>query len=178
MNQTLELGNKDAGLTIINYPGELPWLSGGIPVNPKWQPVEGRPNLYRATLPEVEHVPGLNKVEYTDPLHARMTRARHPNRVVSGGTMEHGLIGTQNTSWQKPPGWGKPGFELARTVFLDEPVSGGHAGGPQHYTYGSWHSPPQLSARGRCRRLVLQPLQTGRWLLVQQPVEWRRCLCC
>eukprot|EP00656_Telonema_subtile_P008208 TRINITY_DN13842_c0_g1_i3.p1 TRINITY_DN13842_c0_g1~~TRINITY_DN13842_c0_g1_i3.p1 ORF type:complete len:426 (-),score=74.82 TRINITY_DN13842_c0_g1_i3:52-1329(-) len=134
LNETMQLGTQDSGLSIVNYPGEVPWLSGGKAVDLNWQGT-GTSGVYKASI-SLGSVPGLNRLEYSDPLHARMTRARHPNKRISDGTMEHSLLQQQNTTWLKPPGWGSPGFNLSRTAFLEAPTAAGNAGGASHYTYG------------------------------------------
>eukprot|EP00658_Telonema_sp_P-2_P049871 TRINITY_DN3795_c0_g1_i19.p1 TRINITY_DN3795_c0_g1~~TRINITY_DN3795_c0_g1_i19.p1 ORF type:complete len:842 (-),score=152.99 TRINITY_DN3795_c0_g1_i19:108-2633(-) len=136
LNETLELGPLHSGLTIMNYPGEVPWLSGGVRVDDvAWESVGG--GVFKAKLEQVHTMPGLNTDNRTDPLHARMIRARFPNRQVSSGSMERGLVpGNVNTSWIKPIGWAKPGFNLSRTVTVADPGEGGHAGGDFHWTYG------------------------------------------
>lgn len=82
---TVEVGPSLSGLTLQNFPGESAWLSGGQRVTPEWRKAQGFPeelNVWEAALPEVPRALGLNRLEgFVDPTHARMTRARFPNRV-------------------------------------------------------------------------------------------------
>jgi hypothetical protein len=128
------------GLTLTNHPGEEAWISGGQPLSPVWEPAgkAGNLTIYRAHLPQTPRVLGLNRLQYEDPLHARMTRARHPNKdVVADGTMERQLLSGEHSTWLKPPGWGEEGFNLSRSVYLAHPASDEAAGGGgTHFTYG------------------------------------------
>ena len=79
-------------------------------------------------IPSSPHPVALFK-RYDDPLHARMARARFPNRdVASSGTQEHSLLNQGSSIWQKPPGWSKPGFNLSTTITLDKPEGDEAAG--------------------------------------------------
>lgn len=39
LSETLQLGRQDSGLSIVNYPGEAPVVSGGMVIKPVWEPV-------------------------------------------------------------------------------------------------------------------------------------------
>ena len=108
----------------------------------------GATNVFRAKLPDVASMLGLNRVDVADPgcqfdgcsrLHAKMVRARAPNKVISAGTMERGLFGGGGATWNKPPGWGYPGFNVSRSVYMDKPTSAASTLSGQHYTYGTVH---------------------------------------
>lgn len=85
LTSTIEIGAALSGLTIQNYPEEAAWISGGMAITPEWRKAEGFPtelNVWAAHLPAVARMRGLNRLTgYVDPTHARMTRARFPNRV-------------------------------------------------------------------------------------------------
>ena len=93
-------------------------------------------SVWSTVLHDLDDVLGLNKVDLADPLHARMSRARYPNKDPTT-TMEHGLLGSQGALWLKPPGWSKPGFNVSRTVWMESPSSDEAAGSSgEHFTYG------------------------------------------
>jgi hypothetical protein len=139
LDATLEVSAALSGLVVQNYPGEAAWISGGVPLTASWAAGEG--GVYSAKTPQLATVPGLNRLDATDPLHARMTRARWPNKVPDT-TMEHGLAPTVGTTWLKPPGWGQPGYNVSRSeTYL--PAAGEEPGGPEAagscgeaFTYG------------------------------------------
>ena len=118
LSETLIIGPSLSGLTIQNYPAEEAWLSGGVPLTASWSAHAGE-GIY-VTPTTLASVPGLNRLSFEDPLHARMTRARYPNKVPST-TMEHGLAQSRGTEWHKPPGWGAPGFNVSHSVTVVPP---------------------------------------------------------
>ena len=143
---TLEVGADLSGLVIQNYPGEEAWISGGVPLTASWTPSTSAPaapsgTVYSTRTPHLGTIPGLHRLDASDPLHARLTRARWPNKVPDT-TMEHGLAPTQGTTWLKPPGWGQPGYNVSRSeTFL--PSAADEPGGPEAagscgeaFTYG------------------------------------------
>lgn len=104
----LQFGPRHSGMTIRNYPGETPILSGGKRVSPVWTPhnvavaKEGLPhgtNIYKANLKgQVDDVPGLqiNGV--------RATRARFPN-LPGGIEVSPGygaMIDGDKATWTPP----------------------------------------------------------------------------
>ena len=145
--ETLDVGAALSGLTIQNYPGEEAWLSGGAPLHPTWKPsgaASAAPGGSTFSTPTpFASVPGLNRLDRdADPLQARMTRARWPNKDPST-TMEHGLAPTQGTTWLKPPGWGAPGYNVSRSVTV-QPKPSEEPGGPE--------------AAGSCGEAYVRPL--------------------
>ncbi len=171
---TLEVGADLSGLVIQNYPGEEAWISGGVPLTASWTPSINAPaapsgTVYSTQTPRLDAIPGLNRLDASDPLHARMTRARWPNKVPDT-TMEHGLASTQGTTWLKPPGWGQPGYNVSRSeTFLPSPAE--EPGGPEAagscgeaFTYGvggtmcERYTPP-VSANKTSPMLRLLPIK-------------------
>ena len=122
--ETLEVDAALSELVVQNYPGEEAWISGGIPLTASWTPstanhaAAATATVYSTKTP-LSSIPGLNRLDATDPLHARMTRARYPNKVPDT-TMEHGLAPTAGTTWLKPDGWGKVRFSIDfRLICID-----------------------------------------------------------
>ncbi len=147
-NATIQLGKSDSKLTIMAYPGERSDITGAqfLPTDLKWTRYSGRPddNVWKAQIPEgwgpdpeaLVMASGPNARDTT-----RQTRARHPNRDPSSGTIENGLWSPEGTVWTKPNPWPAP----ATTVFLQSPNDAiHHAGGTPtgtggcgtHFTYG------------------------------------------
>eukprot|EP01047_Picozoa_sp_COSAG01_P054913 COSAG01_NODE_6055_length_3878_cov_1.602805_2_plen_526_part_00 len=136
LTQTLAIGPRHSGLTLQNFAGEEVWLSGGVPLTAQWARGKGNMKDLFVAQTSLTEVPGLNRLTYADPLHARMTRARFPNKVPST-TMEHGLAQSHGTSWHKPPGWGDDGFNVSRTVNAMPPNGTEPFDGTGNYfTYG------------------------------------------
>eukprot|EP00947_MAST-08B_sp_MAST-8B-sp1_P006565 g6565.t1 len=145
LEATIEIGPDLSGLQLQNYPAEEVWVSGGDVLNGlQWEPADDinppAAKVFRAKLPaSVAAVPGLNRVDFDDPLHARMSRARFPNRdLARSGTQEHSLLSQGSSVWEKPVGWGTdPAFKVSKTVFLEKPA-GDRAAGKcgDFFTYG------------------------------------------
>jgi hypothetical protein len=151
LSTTLQVDETLSGLTIQNYPNEEAFISGGTPITPTWSQVSTStelpgnrsitpaPNVWKTKLDQLA-VPGLNLHTYDqkDPTHARMTRARFPNRQASSGSTQwQAKLGQTGATWLKPKGWGQPGFNVSRTVFQEDPSSDQSAGGSgDHFTYG------------------------------------------
>ena len=75
LTSTIELGPKDSGLRIANYPDEEAIVSGGFPVEPQWKDAStvcGQ-GCFVAYLPSVDTLPGFRRDG------VREIRARYPN---------------------------------------------------------------------------------------------------
>jgi len=70
----LELGPRDSGIRLANFPGEAAALSGGVPLDPQWAPSPAcGAGCFEAALPSVAAIPGLRRDG------VREIRARWPN---------------------------------------------------------------------------------------------------
>ena len=107
LNQTLQLGASDTGLTIqgLSTPdGELPVLSGGVPLSGmSWVAAGGKfpAGVMKAALPAEMKFQSTGRARHFDQLFvdgARHVRARHPN-ANPGGTFRTGRWTTPNTGY-------------------------------------------------------------------------------
>lgn len=105
LSATLTIDQRLNGLTIVGFPGENAWLSGGRVVAPSWRRAQGLnvSSAYVAALPGLSSVPGLNKLNYEDPQHARMVRAAVETDFQPNLTGRSGR-GTR-TGWSRPARW-------------------------------------------------------------------------
>lgn len=79
-------------------------------------PAYQRPLLTRRSLSDVSSLTTTGTRNIDGPV---CTYAK----AASGTTQEHGLLNSQGAHWLKPKGWGQPGFNLSRTVWMDSPAS-------------------------------------------------------
>jgi len=142
LGDTLELSNQVSGLTIMNYPGEEVWISGGTPlVDLKWsihKNVSAGKRIWVADLGSIpvsfDQALGLNSLTPFE----RMTRARYPNRDPTSGTIENGWLdgnsANARVTWEKPTPWSSS----ASSVYVETPnadeIHAGDCG--THFTYG------------------------------------------
>lgn len=80
LTESVLLGVADSGLTIMNYPGEEVWVSGGVPLKTNWMEfdVQGDSNIYVTDIdPSIKDIPGL----MTQESFRRLIRARFPNAI-------------------------------------------------------------------------------------------------
>ena len=96
LDDTIELGPSDSGLTITNYQNEEVWISGGKVIQPSWKKMAGPDgsNIYMADLSStgITDVPGFRVNNM------RSIRARYPNadpELGFGSTLKA-------QSWAKP----------------------------------------------------------------------------
>ena len=134
LDDTIELGPSDSGLTITNYQNEEVWISGGKVIQPSWKKMAGPDgsNIYMAdlSLTGITDVPGFRVNNM------RSIRARYPNadpELGFGSTLKA-------QSWAKvmlPP-------DPDQEVYPDTPVRSS-ADMFQHY---------QLGIGGCCKNFV------------------------
>ncbi|KAJ9454409.1 hypothetical protein DIPPA_59763 [Diplonema papillatum] len=99
LSETIALGKEDAGTTIMNYPGEDAWISGGYKIAATSPWVKGQDGIYSLKL-DLDWVPGL----FTLSGHRRLFRARYPNadpEVDSKGVV-YGLASEIVDPWWRP----------------------------------------------------------------------------
>jgi hypothetical protein len=117
INETIVLGVQDNNLTIQAYPGEEPWISGGVALNGlKWSQAENNHNIWitKVVLPEAPQVDddmlGLNTLNP----HTRLTRARYPNCHVEESPQKF-MRPEAISRWDKP----NPPLPRAKTYYKD-----------------------------------------------------------
>jgi len=115
-NGTIELGPADSGTTITNYQGEVPWLSGGVPlIDLKWREHRASPgsNIWVTSL-KGQLRKGMGddvRALFTVAPHRRVARARVPNMDVERDQWGYASPGRDSVSlnsnmaleWGKPP---------------------------------------------------------------------------
>ena len=116
LKKTLELTDSDSvafpffgvkfsifieGLTFANVPGAEVWISGGIPLEAKWEKSSFNDNIYVSDVPDsVVNITGLFTLGSN---HSRLIRARYPNgNVEIYNTPNHNIPRNKVQSWWKP----------------------------------------------------------------------------
>lgn len=147
LNATLQLDERDANLTIQNYPGEDVWISGGVVLDSpqrRWElvPDSGLPGapIVRTSLADLPLVAagggvlGLNEMFAADPGAApatRFHRARHPNLDPLTGSFEQAYMPSHTAVMQTPAA------QHAHTVLVESPSAvGGAALNGKYWTIG------------------------------------------
>ena len=142
LSETLAFGAGDAGSTLMSYPGEEAWLSGGqvIPRTAPWK--KGVDGSYSVTLNDsISEVLGL----FTLDTHRRLTRARFPNAdaetaqwgYASTDRLTYAIDSSMVDHWWKPPVHPIPAFTYTD---LSSTNPSGHIKNdsdmPEYNTYG------------------------------------------
>ena len=96
ITDTIQLGPKDSGLTIMNYQSEEVWISGAKRITTKWTPVStsGGKNIYMADISSE----GLREILGLRVNGKRGIRARYPNADPELGFGSE----VRANSWLKP----------------------------------------------------------------------------
>ena len=107
LSETLALGKADAGTTLMNYPNEEAWVSGGRKIDASAPWTKGDDGIYSLKT-DFDWVPGL----FTLKGHRRLYRARYPNadpEVDSKGVV-YGLENKIVDPWWRPEVGAAPEF--------------------------------------------------------------------
>eukprot|EP00045_Choanoeca_perplexa_P016648 m.227142 g.227142 ORF g.227142 m.227142 type:complete len:896 (+) comp17319_c0_seq2:89-2776(+) len=135
LNGTISLGPDDTGTTISNYPGETPWLSGGVPLTSlQWSEYKrsdgpSDANIWVASLVGQAGDPNVRAL-FTAKPHTRVARARVPNYDVerdqwgysSPGRDKYSLNGNMVLEWGKPNAGTLPTFTDIDLSVLPNPT--------------------------------------------------------
>ena len=122
LNSTITLGSDDSGLTLIGYPGEDAWLSGGIeiPQEIEWRwDCSHNLKLRVANLTDLLRGRSLPKVASLFNREGRLIRARYPNSdpevtqwgYASPDKLKYSIPAEEVIKWHRPPKGRVPTFE-------------------------------------------------------------------
>ena len=82
LGKTLALGAADSGLTLMNYPAEEAWLSGGVPLTTAWTKTGAADaNIFVTDVTDAAALAASFTGLMTLQTHRRLTRARFPNAL-------------------------------------------------------------------------------------------------
>jgi hypothetical protein len=113
LQETLQLDDRDSGLTIQNYFGDEVWISGGRVLETNWQPyaVKGDLNVWVTDVPQdIKEITGLRING------ERGVRARFPNANPETMGIHTNPTGWINSAASWAPAASKP---VAQTVLVD-----------------------------------------------------------
>ena len=147
LTETIVLGTGDSGLSIVNYPGEKAWISGGRPLTLDWKPhaVNAGMNIYVASVPAGPIFTGLRING------RRVPRARRPNADPETDFFPKGWFSSQTAKKWLPAKAHGPAQEVhlgpVRNLTGMFEMYGVGIGGPcEHFTppvsYWCQKSPP------------------------------------
>jgi len=111
LTNTIELGPKDSGLRIANYPNEEAIISGGIPLQPAWKDASAEcgPGCFAAYLPNTTSIPGFRRDG------VREIRARWPDfdeELDSVDKYGNYLVHDGNNGWAHSKDWVMNGTDI------------------------------------------------------------------
>ena len=121
LSQPLTLSRQDSGLSIVGYPGETVWISGGISLKEvDFLPWSQNPSILVANLSTILRGVPLPNITSLFTSQRRYTRARYPNSnpeidqwgYASYHRLNYSLSPDLVVEWHKPPKGTPPNFTL------------------------------------------------------------------
>jgi hypothetical protein len=131
LSETLQIEDQDNGLSMVGYPGEQVWISGGIALQGvAFSTWPNNTNILVADLSPLLKDKPLPKVTSLFTTNRRYIRARYPNAdpevdqwgYASHHRLDYSLAADIVEEWHKPPAGSPPNFTLVD--FRSDPPHG------------------------------------------------------